>query len=634
MQRPALLILLAAVTWLVSCGTWQPGHQPPAHDDDAADDDGADDDAADDDGADDDAADDDAADDDVADDDVADDDVADDDTGDDDTDICDNHPGEVICDGSDAVECDALGDILTTEFCDPGVGLFCLPSLGCVMCSPGEQWCQGDDVVECDPDGQNFTVIDPCDVLNGEVCITDTCWSLCDLAAQDGSTIGCEFFAVDTDQHDLGPETVQYAVALSNVDPALTAQAVIEAWNGNSWTQEWGGSINPQDLVTVNLPDRHVDDTAINPGGAYRITSTIPIIAYQFNPVDGQNSYLSDASLLIPTPALDTIYRVPGWDQAVDNTGIIQHSSIDVVATVPNTQVTITPSIATLGGGNVPAGTAGVPFQVTLADVGDYVQIASDANQQSLAGTLVETTNQPVAVFAGHECALIPNPSTCCCDHMEEQVIGQQTWGQGYVAARIPHRGPPVEACLWQIVAGSDPVNLTFTAHADVTGLPGPTQLQPGQVLEFQASGSTANPGDFEVSGDAAFLLTQYMLSSQQSAQYDQGDPAMVQAVPVDQYMDNYVILVPGTWNNDYLIITRPVGATVHVGPLDIDTWPDWSEVVPIGGGAYEAVRLRIADGVQVLTGSDPFGVVVVGFDQHDSYAYPGGLDQEIINPE
>jgi hypothetical protein len=191
-----------------------------------------------------------------------------------------------------------------------------------------------------------------------------------------------------------------------------------------------------------------------------------------------------------------------------------------------------------------------------------------------------------------------------------------------------------VEACLWQIVAGSDPVQLTFAAHPDVTGLPGPTTLQPGGVLEFQVSGTVANPGDFEVSGTAAFLLTQYMLSSQQSAQYDQGDPAMVQAVPVDQYMDNYVVLVPGTWNNDYLIITRPVGATVMVGPMSVDTWPAWSEIVPIGNSGYETVRILIQDGVQVLTGSDPFGVVVVGFDQHDSYAYPGGLDQEIINPE
>ena len=558
----------------------------------------------------------------------------DDDNGDDDdgapTDICDDFPGEIICDGQDAVTCDEYGDIVSVDECDVDAGITCFWGLGCVSCFPGQRWCVDDAVVECNANGMGFTVMQECDVANGEVCEGGECIELCQQAEDHESTIGCLFYAIDTDQHDSGPETIQYAVALSNVNTALTAQASVETFDGNNWNAQWSGPIGPLQLETIELPDRHVDDTAINTYGAYRVTSSIPIIAYQFNPVNGASSYLSDASLLLPVPSWDSVYRVPGWDEANDGFGL-QHSSLNVIASVDGTQVTVTPTCNTLGGSGIAAGGPGVPVTATL-NAGDYLQIASNGANTSLAGTLIETdANTPVGVFAGHECALIPTNS-CCCDHLEEQVFGIQTWGESYAAARIPHRGPPPEASLWQIVTGNDPVELTFTAHAEVTGLPANgTVILPGEALRFEVSGSEANPGDFVVTGTDAFLLTQYMLSAQM-APNGQGDPAMVQAVPVEQYLDSYVLLVPGTWVNDYLIITRPVGETVTIDGVSVDAWTAWSESTAIGTGGYEAVRLLVADGVHVLEGTMGFGVVVVGFDTYDSYAYPGGLNQERIN--
>jgi len=558
-----------------------------------------------------------------------DDDASDDDT--EPTDICDGAPGEIVCDSNTAVYCDLNGDIDHTDECDGPAGEFCLWGTGCVVCYPSTSDCDGFDVLECAGDGAGYFVVDTCVEELGEVCTNGECVQLCDVAEQTDSTIGCEFFAIDTDQHDMGPETIQYAVALSNVHETLTATATVESRSGGVWTPVWSDQVGPRQLVTVNLNDAHVDDTAIHDDGAYRITSTIPIIAYQFNPVDGASSYLSDASLLLPVSALDSVYRIPGWRQAVDNTGTTQHSSLNVVATVDNTTVVVTPSIATLSGGSVAAAGPQTPVTVQL-DEGDYLQIASNQDLAGLAVSLIETAPAtPVAVFAGHECALIPT-SDCCCDHLEEQIFGIQTWGESYVAARIPHRGPPAEDCLWQVVAGNDPVTLTFDAHGEVTGLPGTTTLGPGEVLEFWVSGSTTNPGDFSISGTDAFLLTQYMISAYASPNPNLGDPAMVQTVPVEQYLDAYVVLVPSTWQNDYMIITRPVGTVVTIGGTSIDAWPQWSESSVIGSSGFEAVRVQVSDGVHELEGSDMFGVVVVGFDTHDSYAYPGGLNQQRIN--
>ena len=558
------------------------------------------------------------------------DDTAGDDDGGDDTssDICDDFPGQIVCDGETAVTCDQHGDVAGTEDCDTANDFHCWQLLGCVMCYPATRWCEDNLVLECAPDGQSAPVVEECDALSGEVCDNGYCITLCEQAENEGSTIGCHFFAVDLDQHDSGPETIQYAVALSNIDEVLTAQVEVAAYSNGSWVAVWSDAVGPHSLATVNLNDRHVDDTAIHERGAYRITSNIPIIAYQFNPVDGASSFLSDASLLLPLSAWDSGYRVPGWDEANDGFGN-QHSSLNVVASVDGTTVVVTPTCNTLGGGTVQASSPGVPIQVIL-DEGDYLQVAS--NGGSLAGSLVEThPTTPVAVFAGHECAMIPT-SACCCDHLEEQVFGIQTWGESYVAARIPHRGPPAEDILWQIIAGNDPVTISFDAHGDVTGLPAPTTLQPGDELRIWVTGSSTNPGDFSVTGTDAFLLVQYMISAYASPNSLLGDPAMVQAVPVEQYLDSYVVLVPNTWEQDYMIITRPEGATVTVDGASIDAWSAWSEAATIGNSGYQAVRIAVTDGVHVLEGSDPFGVVIVGFDMHDSYAYPGGLDQEQIN--
>jgi len=54
---------------------------------------------------------------------------------------------------------------------------------------------------------------------------------------------------------------------------------------------------------------------------------------------------------------------------------------------------------------------------------------------------------------------------------------------------------------------------------------------------------------------------------------------------------------------------------------------------VQVGSSNFEANRVLVADGVHVLSGSLPFGVSVLGYDAYDSYGYPGGLDQQIINP-
>ena len=571
-----------------------------------------------------------------------DDDAVDDDTGggddddaDDDTtptDICDDFPGESICDGDTEVICDAYGDIASTEDCDVAADYYCFWGMGCVMCYPEQRWCEGDSVVECDANGQAFSVVEVCDTANGETCSGGVCVSLCELAETERSSIGCKFYGVDMEQYP-GYQGLQYAIVVSNVNDTTVAHVTVEDKTGGTWTVVAQADINPQDLEAFALTDHQTTDTSIRAGAAYRVTSSIPVIAYQFNPLDN-GSATSDASLLLPASALDTVYVATAWG-SVPPGDSNDSSLLNVVAEVDGTQVWITPSVNTAGGAGVPAGTAGVQFGPITLDEGDVLQVVNDpgsAFAQNIEGTLVEASER-VAVFGGHQCANVPT-NVYACDHVEEMVFGLQTWGQAYVGARMPVRasGTP-EVSYWHFLAGDTATDLTFEASPNISGLPpgNVLSLGPGQASELTITGTMADPGDFIVSGTEAFLVTQYMAGDDIANDVSTGDPCMVQSVPVEQYLDNYVVLVPNSWDPDFLTLTRQTGELVDVDGTSVDNWMPWSEIVTVNA-QWEVVRIDVEDGTHVLSGTAPFGVIVSGADSYDSYCYPGGLNQEIIN--
>ena len=452
----------------------------------------------------------------------------------------------------------------------------------------------------------------------------------CDEAASGKSTVGCKFFAVDMDAHD-GVEGSQYAVGVANVQLAAMATVTVEVKEGGVW-QTIGGPqpIGPLQLFTFNLPDRHTDDSALKVGGAYRVTSDVPVVAYQFNPVDGASSYLSDAAMLYPVAALDTVNQVTGWKSMFDNSETFQHSYATVIATADGTMVTVDPSVVTAAGPGVPQGAPGAPFSLPLQE-GDVLSVAVQKIPDSMTGTKITSNkDHPVAVFAGQECALIP-AAVCCCDHLEEQLAGVRLWGKNFIAARMPVRNPgSPEATLWQIYASEDGTNVTITSDAGVTGIPAKQfLLNQGEVTEMYVSGPPGEEGDFEISADRPIAVYGYMVGSENFGS-DIGDPAMVAMAPTEQYLPRYVVLVPGTWLNDFAVLTRPVGAQILLDGVAI---PD-SAFNPVAATGFEVARVLVPDGVHVLDGGvEPFSVVIVGYDQWDSYAYLGGTGTGKINP-
>lgn len=106
------------------------------------------------------------------------------------------------------------------------------------------------------------------------------------------------------------------------------------------------------------------------------------------------------------------------------------------------------------------------------------------------------------------------------------------------------------------------------------------------------------------------------------------GDPAMLQLTPTEQFLERYVVLVPDQWTWDFLVITRPAGASIELDGLPVGD----ASFLPSGGG-WEVARLQVEDGIHQVIGSAGFSVAVVGYDTADSYAYMGGAGTGLINP-
>jgi hypothetical protein len=499
-----------------------------------------------------------------------------------------------------------------------------------LVCAPNQAACvDGKSFHVCNGDGTGWAPDVACGP--GEDCLSGSCVSACEVVAATKSNIGCEFWAVDME--NLPPrDTFTYAVTVSN--PSFDEAVTVTIWDRNGGTEQQliEDSIAPREAKVFNLSGAHAGytsyyngqdagmlGTGIRTGRAFRIATTLPVLATQFNPIGGASGFTTDASLLLPTHTLGLDYIHLGW-----NVGFGGGSSMDILATEDETTVTITSPVNVAAAGGLPALTANVPTQVVIHKY-DYIQIA--AGSSMLTGARV-SADKPVALFGGHSCANVPSTAVAACDHIEEQIFPLETWGVNYVASRNPIRGG--EAMRWRIVAAEDNTTINFDPPVSIGAQ---TVLNAGQMVQFD------NQGDFSIAADDPILVAGYMTGcTSVNAAGCPGDPYMVLMVPVEQYLDDYVFVVDTSYTRDFAKLVRPAGAEVTVECLGVVPDNRWTA---IGNSGYEWATIDMNPGEGTCTtgtnqayGPQGFGLTVSGQSEAASYAYPGGLALEAINPQ
>lgn len=520
------------------------------------------------------------------------------------TDSCTCTPGEQVgcVDITTASECaaDCVGHVDTP--CPSGqacLGDACID----VACIPGETQCADDSSTHtCQLDGGGFDASTPCPV--GEGCFDGVCTALCVLAELSPRSTGCSFFAHTMDNYY---PVDNDSVIVGNTHPTLPAAVQLYLQTDGA-EQPVGAAklVAPGAVEEFLLTEDEIESASeLRPNGAYRISSDIPIVAYQHAPRGAQLT--NDASMLLPEPALARNYVIAS---AREGTLHKNHASYFVViAAEDDTTVTWNPPVATLAGTGVPGVLAGGQGKVTLDRLAT-LQVSA-AFTVDLTGTYV-SADKPIWVMGASACVSEPVGSYTC-DHIEEQMLPIDYWGQTYVAAHAPKRGN--EKYRWRVFGGEDGVEITTTP--DQTG--GPFTLMKGEYKVITAT------DHFVMTGTGAFMPVQYLES--QTAGAGTGDPSIVQMIPVEQFLDRYVFATGVGYTKTYVQVIRKVGgADVTV---DGDLVGNYVKI-----GDYELSDVTIAEGSHLAESAGPFAIINIGYTDFTSYAYPGGMKLDVITPQ
>ena len=546
-------------------------------------------------------------------------------------------------------------------------------------CAPGALACQGEEtVLRCNAEGTAWEFSEDCDGRNtARVCYEGLCTRLCELAFKFPAYMGCEYWAVDLDNAFVScsdwpsgicdAQNAPFAVVVSNPHPRWPAEIAIHRWDEASGAEvpvtedRYGDPLPTSDLEPGELRVYFLAGGDLNGTmrgrKAFRVSSDLPVTAYQFNPLDNVQVFSNDASLLLPSSGLGGYYYVLSREQTYENL----RSYVAIVATTAgttNVSVRVAAGTQPNTTQDLPHLEAGDTYDVQLARY-EVLNLETDALGADMTGTRV-FADRPIVVFGGSEASDVPNDDGCIAnpdwepgsnapervckwdgrtacedvgdcsmyithyaDHLEEQLFPVKTWGKRYVATRSARRGN--EADTWRVIAASDDTRITTVPPQDTTPV-----LQEGEWVEFESD------LDFELHATRPVMLGQYLQGHEAPGPGEQegdaliGDPALILATPVEQFRSEYVFLAPDKYELDYLNVLAPASAEVTLDDevlLEIDF-----DVV--GTGDYKVARVPIEDGVHRVTASEPIGLVVYGYDHRVSYGYAAGLNLTDLNDE
>jgi hypothetical protein len=565
------------------------------------------------------------------------------------------------------------GQFTTQEEC----AVACNDTLGCVNCQPGENVCQDGNVHSCDNDGNVGGETMAC--TGSTICSEGMCVDACIDAAEKKSYIGCEYMAVDLDNAvevlgvapagnctqpgarkvtldacgNAANTAVQGLCDPGNVCPGATtckamSLCVLDAQGSpfaivvsNPQARPVNVTITPPigapftkvvdagAVLAIEPQDEGVADQSVDGSGiarkAFKVTSDLPIVAYQFNPLDNANVFSNDASLLIPRTAFDIEYFVmtmPTLGRRPANHSY--NGYLTVVAAEDNTVIEVTPTAATRPGTGAAAIAANTPTQFTLQAF--EVLTLQSIDGGDLTGTKVRSVNGTTTfgVFGGHEAtgfgeSMSPDPlmpqGPCCADHLEEMLFPTSTWGKTFAMARSRDRGTN-EPDMLRIMAQKPGTTITFDP-APAAGSCG--TLAPGAFCEVKIQVDTA------ISSNEPILVGHFLQSAiwQGFGSIGEGDPSLALAVPVEQFRTEYTVLVPNAYAKNFLSITATSAGAVTVDGLNVQMEPF--------AGQYRAARMQVVAGQHKIVCPNSCSVEVYGYDSAVSYMFAGGLDLKQI---
>ncbi|MFP4466370.1 MAG: T9SS type A sorting domain-containing protein [Candidatus Goldiibacteriota bacterium] len=357
-------------------------------------------------------------------------------------------------------------------------------------------------------------------------------------------------------------------------------------------------NVVPGTTAVIDLPADvcvYTDDGTESKG--IHIVSENDIVVYGVNKMD----YSTDGFLALPAESLGTEYFNMSYfsHTSVDGSPEYRGSMLGIAAAYDNTTVTIIPSENT---GTRPAG---VPYTVTL-NRGDAYQLM-DADFNDLTGTHI-SSDRPVAVFGGHKCTRVPF-NIAACDHLVEQLNPVDSWGTEFVTVPFAEK---TGGDTFRIMAAQDNTSVVINGAAAAV-------INRGEIYE-----TTLDRASYITSGKPVSVM-QYA----NSMFYDDstGDPFMAIVYPSSGYSTDYNTAVFDLGHEGmsaYINIAVPSEA---VDDVTINGAPVAASFYPVPGSDFHYAQINVAPGESsyILSCPEPFGAMIYGYFDFESYGYPVG---------
>jgi gliding motility-associated-like protein len=365
---------------------------------------------------------------------------------------------------------------------------------------------------------------------------------------------------------------------------------------GQGWSQAFAVIANQTTTVTIpnNIGENYLNET-IDTKGIYVTTEdTVAVFAINFN------GYTADGTKVLPIQSLGVEYRISSY-QGLSSWG----SEFLIVATEDDTEVEITPTVATLGGQP-----AGVPFTVSL-NVGETYQVKVSSAGGDFMGTVIKGTEnngecRPFAVFSGTSCTNIP-VGCVACDHIYEQNFPVETWGTEFYVVPFSF----ATSYTYRVMANVNNTNVVINGGA-------PILLNAGEFFEDNDVSDVIC-----VIGDRPISVTQYMEGISCAGS---GDPAMLILNDATQKIDNITFsTVSSTVITEHGL--NVIMETADVGSLALDgaAVPASEFNVVANCPSHSYAQITIAQGSHTLDAPNGFTAYVYGTGSAESYSYSVG---------
>lgn len=351
---------------------------------------------------------------------------------------------------------------------------------------------------------------------------------------------------------------------------------------------------------------------------AIHLVSEKPVNVYALN--WDQNS--ADVAVIYPVESLGTEYFAMCIEPSVHETssggyGNGRNSEFLIVASQDSTTVKITPGKVTDA-----LRPADSTFTITLSK-GEVYQVQSmnrnnRPGQGDLTGSHV-VADKPVAFYSGSLSTAIPS-SSCCWDHLYEQIPPVQAWGREFFAVPLASR----QKDLYRIIAAEDNTKILIEGLAPVT-------LNRGKYYEFTLDYTQPS----RIFSDKPILVAQFSQSRDTDNQFTggNGDPFMIILSPVTQ-SKNDVTFVAYNSNQIIKYFVNIVVLTEEINNIELDGMNIAGQFKQFTDKKYSYAQIAIYPGTHRLWNKNPdrgFIAYVYGYGGVESYGYGVGFNLNLV---